>query len=641
MQDNHHHQQPRVYSQRGSLLVGLSIAMLAAGILAIGSAKVAMNTFKDSSGTVIGNQLQVVSGGLASYVSANSAKLISGVAITGVAAPLSPTVQELITLNYLNSGVTTTPTIGGAYKTGVSVTPSGCTTECQVIGAVYLTNPIYTADNSSTDIRLLGAAMAASKTSQIGFSQPRSPSSITGPGWVYANPDPSQRPGILLATALSASSSTSSTSSTSALYWLKSAADLGSLPTTGNTLSDGRLARDTGKPYMWTGVAWQELFNNSNNTLSIGTGSGKSGANSSYLGYGAGSNSTGSFNVFTGSYSGQLNSTGHDNVFTGYTAGSSNSTGWFNVFTGSQAGRLNSTGYANVFTGFSAGQSNSTGNNNVFTGYSAGMSNSTGFDNVLTGAYSGILNSTGTNNVFTGNYSGRFNSTGFHNVFTGHTAGYYNSTGVYNVFTGSNSGNSNTTGSQNSLFGSGSNVASSNLTNATAIGSQATAPASNSVRLGNTAVTYIGGQVAWTNASDARLKTNVRTTRLGLDFINKLNPVEYNLNSSPTIPQTGFIAQQVETVNPEFSGIKKPASDKDFYGLTYTDFIPPMVKAIQELDARTSASAVASLQNRVSILIWATAVLGALVLLLGGCVGVLWRRLNAVIAAQHSAPLAL
>ena len=154
-------------------------------------------------------------------------------------------------------------------------------------------------------------------------------------------------------------------------------------------------------------------------------------------------------------------------------------------------------------------------------------------------------------------------------------------------------------------------------------------------------MTYIGGQVGWTNASDARLKTNIRATSLGLDFINKLNPVEYNLKTSPTIPQTGFIAQEVEAVNPEFSGVKIPASDKDYYGLTYTDFIPPVVKAIQELDARTSASVSTGLQNRVSILSWATALLGALVMLLGGCVFVLWSRLNEVIANQRSAAFAL
>ena len=47
-----------------------------------------------------------------------------------------------------------------------------------------------------------------------------------------------------------------------------------------------------------------------------------------------------------------------------------------------------------------------------------------------------------------------------------------------------------------------------NLTNATAIGFQATVNASNKVRLGNTAVTVIEGQVAFTASSDKTKKEN-------------------------------------------------------------------------------------------------------------------------------------
>ena len=771
MQDTHQQQNPGARNQRGNILVGLSIAMLAAGIIAVGSAKVAVNTFKDSTGTVIGNQLQVVSTGLSSYVAANSAALISGAAVTGVAAPLAPTVPELISLKYLNSGVTITPTVGGSYKLGVSVTPSGCTTNCQVLGSVYLTNPIYTGDNSATDVRLLGAAMAASKSSQIGFSQPASPSSITGPGWVYANPDPAQRPGILYATTFSAASS--STATTSTLYWLQSVANINSLPATGNTLGDGRLARNTGKPFMWTGTAWQELSNtDSLNMVSIGTNSGKSGLYSSYFGQGAGqfstggvsntfvgfntglntsggnntftgavsgslttsginntfsgsnsgySNTSGSFNVFTGMNAGYSNTTGSghvftgmdagysnttsfNNVFTGWKAGSSNTTGSNNVFTGMNAGYSNTTGDANVFTGMYAGYSNTTGDANVFTGKDAGRSNTTGTENAFTGTMSGYsntkgrqnvftgniagysntwgesntftgfragqFNTTGTGNVFTGTYAGSDNSTGNYNVFmgtnaglsnttgtgnvfTGSAAGVNNSTGNNNVFTGRSAGSSNTTGSDNVFIGykaGGFNTTGSNntflgvssgwlandFTNATVIGFDVQPTASNTVRIGNKSITQIGGQVAWSNLSDRRLKTDIKDSSYGMDFVRKLRAVDYTLKDNQK-HETGFIAQEVEGIDASFPGLNKPASDKDFYSLTYTDFIPPMVKAIQELDARTSTSAAAGLQNKVSILSWATALLGALVLLLGGCVVVLWSRLNEVIANQRSA----
>jgi len=50
---------------------------------------------------------------------------------------------------------------------------------------------------------------------------------------------------------------------------------------------------------------------------------------------------------------------------------------------------------------------------------------------------------------------------------------------------------------------------------------------------------------------------------------------------------TGFIAQEVEKAAEEtgynFSGIHKPQSDKSFYGLSYSDFVVPLVKAVQQL----------------------------------------------------------
>ena len=744
---------PSAHTQRGNVIVGLSIAMLAAGILVLGSAKVAMNTFKDSSGTVIGNQLQVVSTGLSSYVTANTAALISGAAITGVAAPLSPTVPELISLRFLNSGVTITPTVGGSYNIGVSVTPKGCTTDCQVIGSVYLANPIYTADNSETDIRLLGAAMAASKSSQIGFSHPTSPSLITGSGWSFANPDPQQRAGILYATTVSSSS-------VGALYWLQSAATLADLPSTGNALGDGRLTRDTGKGFIWKGTAWEEMFNFDSLVLtSIGTGSGKAGTNSVYIGQNSGSsnttggsnvftgqdagrsnttgssnvftgqntgysnttggsnvftgqdagysnttggsnvftgrlagtsnttgssnvftgtfagrfNTTGSTNVFTGQYAGLYNTTGNFNVFTGYSAGlrnttgnsnvftgrlagSSNTTGNSNVFTGELAGRLNDTGSYNIFTGQSAGLSNTWGNYNIFTGQSAGYDNTSGSHNIFTGPWAGLRNTDGNYNIFTGKSAGQFNSGGSYNVFTGKEAGYFNTGGNSNVFTGKDAGYSNSWGSNNVFVGTmagthnttgGSNTYlghgagyDTNFDNATAIGSLARPTASNTVRIGNTTITQIGGQVAWSNLSDRRLKTDIKDSSYGMDFVRKLRAVDFTLKDNQK-HETGFIAQEVEGIDASFPGLNKPASDKDFYSLTYTDFIPSMVKAIQELDARTSISAAAGLQTTVSVLSWATALLGSLVLILGGCVFFLWSRLNEVIANQRSAAFAL
>lgn len=97
---------------------------------------------------------------------------------------------------------------------------------------------------------------------------------------------------------------------------------------------------------------------------------------------------------------------------------------------------------------------------------------------------------------------------------------------------------------------------------------------------------------AATVISDERTKENILGSDLGLDFINKLNPVKYNkIDGNRT--HYGLIAQQVKSVLDE-------ASIEDFGGwvisdvndpegqqaLRYEEFISPLIKAVQELTAR-------------------------------------------------------
>ena len=118
--------------------------------------------------------------------------------------------------------------------------------------------------------------------------------------------------------------------------------------------------------------------------------------------------------------------------------------------------------------------------------------------------------------------------------------------------------------------------------------------------------------MAWTNYSDGRYKKNIQENVPGLAFVRLLRPVTYTLDikginsfiqggkallssvsdesavsQKEQMVYTGFIAQEVEVsakkVNYEFSGVVAPQNDKDLYGLRYSDFVVPMVKAIQEL----------------------------------------------------------
>jgi hypothetical protein len=57
------------------------------------------------------------------------------------------------------------------------------------------------------------------------------------------------------------------------------------------------------------------------------------------------------------------------------------------------------------------------------------------------------------------------------------------------------------------------------------------------------------------------------------------------------VQYTGFVAQEVqesaEELNFNFSGIKIPENpDDDMFGIRYAEFVVPLVKAVQELNAK-------------------------------------------------------
>jgi len=99
--------------------------------------------------------------------------------------------------------------------------------------------------------------------------------------------------------------------------------------------------------------------------------------------------------------------------------------------------------------------------------------------------------------------------------------------------------------------------------------------------------------------SDATEKENITTSDLSLDFIQQLNPVSYRFIGK-TRTHYGLIAQEIDALlsaigkeATDFAGfIKSPLTDEDGnetgeyrYGLRYTEFISPMIKAIQEQQA--------------------------------------------------------
>ena len=93
----------------------------------------------------------------------------------------------------------------------------------------------------------------------------------------------------------------------------------------------------------------------------------------------------------------------------------------------------------------------------------------------------------------------------------------------------------------------------------------------------------------WTNASDARLKTNVVNTPYGLSTVLKLRPVNYTMVKGGEA-QVGFLAQEVQKIVPEVvSGTEGDITKGETLGLSYGNLVPVLTKAIQEQQATIEA----------------------------------------------------
>jgi trimeric autotransporter adhesin len=285
-------------------------------------------------------------------------------------------------------------------------------------------------------------------------------------------------------------------------------------------------------------------------------------------------------NVSIGEASSQFMWEGADNVMIGFETNKNSQESYGNTGIGSKALSYNGARFSsnNTAVGFES-MFSTFGKNNISMGWRS-MYNGNGHDNIAIG----------TESMFTTNGGDITDNTRFGNSNT--AVGYrtlYEATG----------------GVDNTAIGAGATKSEFFADNTTAIGAGAVVDASNKVRIGNSSVTVIEGQVPFTVPSDGRFKFNVREDVAGLAFILKLRPVTYqfdtrrfdnrfaSLSSSSTVSdeamamrRTGFIAQEVEeaaaVTGYDFSGVIKPKTTDQHYSLSYESFVVPLVKAVQE-----------------------------------------------------------
>ncbi len=321
------------------------------------------------------------------------------------------------------------------------------------------------------------------------------------------------------------------------------------------------------------------------------------------------SNTTGRYNTATGSQSLLANTTGHDNTAAGTWSLFSNTTGSLNTGCGSGTLYANTAGSSNTATGLqslysnttgsfntaSGSQSlaaNTTGTGNTAIGFSTLSANTTGGLNVAIGRLALSANETGSENVAAGRETLAGNTTGVRNTAAGAVSLINNTTGGHNTAIGDVAGNGNVTGSNNTFLGTGADALAGDLTNATAVGNGAKVDASNHVRIGNAGVTQIGGQVAWSNLSDARHKSNVRDLDLGREFVMALRPVSFTVDGGDGRTDMGFLAQEVEALLGDGYNVLGVGADPErTLSLRYTDLIAPLVRTVQEQQAQITEQA--------------------------------------------------
>lgn len=331
----------------------------------------------------------------------------------------------------------------------------------------------------------------------------------------------------------------------------------------------------------------------------------------------------GDYNVAIGYNTLANNTWGHENTGIGNNSLQDNEVGNYNTALGAESLQSNTSGNYNTALGAGSLNLNTTGYSNAALGNAALYDNLVGHSNSGLGSYALRNNVDGDSNTGIGQDALYTATTGNANTGVGSKASYDISTGSYNTSVGQSSLKVLGTGSYNTALGYNTGVATggSGFTNTTAVGNSAVVAASNQIRLGNSVITEIGGYEPWTDLSDGRYKRDVNENVPGLAFIQKLRPVTYHIDvtalselnkedykrnedgqivyeAPDSLTQaarqhkaemlnTGFIAQEVEaaaqSIGYDFYGVNAPSSPDDTYGLRYSVFTVPLVKAVQEL----------------------------------------------------------
>ena len=355
------------------------------------------------------------------------------------------------------------------------------------------------------------------------------------------------------------------------------------------------------------------------------------------------SNTTASNNTAVGYQSAYSNTTGHDNIAIGYNSQYGSGDGSYNVSVGRGAiyGVSSGSGSYNSALGYLALSSSATGNYNVAVGSNALQSNTTSSNNTAVGYQAGYSQTTFGANTFIGyqaGYTQNNTSSYTYNTFVGYQAGYATTTAVKCTILGGYNGNQGGLdirtssnyivlsdgdgnprgifdGSGNFLVGTtsainsgvsvvtGTNTVQLNLRysgNASgkyyALGSWSNNGSSFVIQSNTGAGVALASESAqsWSSYSDVRLKNITGKIENALNGIMQLEPIRFSWKrDSENKPQVGISAQSILPIVPEAVDESENFMDLEdknkYYMVRYTELIPLLTAAIQELKAEFDA----------------------------------------------------
>jgi hypothetical protein len=343
-------------------------------------------------------------------------------------------------------------------------------------------------------------------------------------------------------------------------------------------------------------------------------------------------NTIGNNNIGLGVFALRYNVNGSNNVGIGYKPLHDNIDGTYNIAFGYEALFANTSGSHNIAVGYDAMYNNILGDRNIALGKDALYSNVTGPSNIAIGYESQHKNESGHSNVAIGGQTLKNNTTAEENVAIGFAAGF-SALGRSNVFVGNQAGY-NEVGSNklyinndnatfpliygdfntdvlgfNAKVGIGTKTPQlplqvttgidANLSNGSGqviIGTEGAANLvmdNNEIQARNNGAAadlYLqteGGNVrvggAVVHASDRRLKRDIEDISYGLKEILQLEAKEYFWKGKTQDHKSlGLIAQDVNEI---IKNVVTYNLEEDKYGVSYTELIPVLIKAIQEQEA--------------------------------------------------------